>query len=318
MPNKEEKNHLHLNSETPKNPKILITGANGFTGRHACKYFMDANYHVIAVTRKATDQISDRLISYEHCELTDKQAVISLIQRTKPDFLLHLAGQNHVEKSWKDPLGSLEANVLSTAYLLEALRIEDVPCKIIVVGSTLQFNPNDLSSLHHPYSLTKTLQALISQSWERLYGMNVILAKPSNLIGPGVSTGVCSILAKKVIDMEFNNAEKNLNISNLHVRRDFLDVRDAVVAYDILFEKGISGIEYIISSGKFMYLKDLTDALRLYSSVEFGLRTLNNHIEVVDPLKPTLMKKLGWKPQITFEESIKDILLYYRDLESGF
>ena len=132
----------------------------------------------------------------------------------------------------------------------------------------------------------------------------------------GVSNGVCSILGKKVIHMEFNNAEKDLNISNLHVRREFLDVRDAVVAYDILFEKGIPGIEYITSSGKFKYLKDLTDALRLYSSVEFGLRTLNNHIEV-DPLKPNLMKNLVGNLKLLLKNLLKTFFCIIAILKVG-
>lgn len=315
MSNHDEGNQHQLNANPPKYPNIMITGANGFTGTHACQYFMKAKYHVTAVSRNPTHQKSNRLITYEHCDLTNKIAVQNLIEKTKPDFLLHLAGQNQIENSWNNPVASLEANVMSTAYLLEALRNEYPSCKIIVVGSSLDFTPTDITSLQHPFGLTKTLQTLIAQSWEMLYAMNVIIAKPTNLIGPGISNGVCSILAKKVIDMEFHDAEKMLKISNLHVRRDFLDVRDAIVAYDTLFKRGVCGETYTISSGKFQYLKDLTDALRLFSSIEFGIRTLNNHVELVEAIKPTLLKKLGWKPLISFEESIRDTLNFYREIE---
>ncbi|EPD50673.1 NAD-dependent epimerase/dehydratase family protein [Paenisporosarcina sp. FSL H8-0542] len=316
--NNESSSQFPLNAIPLGKPRILITGANGFTGKHACQYFMNENYHVIAVTRMATNQISNRLITYEKCELTDKQAVKMLIKKTKPDFLLHLAGQNHVEASWSDPLGSLEANVFSTAYLLEALRNEESDCRIVVVGSSLEFNPADFSAPHHPYALSKTLQTLIAQSWEMLYGMNVIIAKPSNLIGPGISFGQCSILAKKVVEMEFTNAEKILKVINLHARLDFLDVRDAILAYDTLFQKGIPGKMYVISSGKYKYLKDLINTLRLYSSVEFEIQTLGNYLEVVKPLRPNSINKLGWQPSISFEESIQDILSYYRDVSLGF
>ena len=296
-------------------PRIMITGANGFTGQHACKYFINAGYHVIAITRTNKHTVSDRLISFEHCDLTKKQSVSSLIQKTKPDYLLHLAGQNHVGNSWNDPITSVEANVMATAYLLEALRQEKPTCKIIIVGSTLQFDPNNLSTLLHPYSLSKTIQTLISQSWEALYGMNIIIAKPSNLIGPGVSNGVCSILAKKVIDMELQDAEKILEVNNLYVKRDFLDVRDAIVAYEMLFDYGVSGEVYVVSSGKSRYLKEITDSLRLLSSIEFSIKTLHNNVEKPVEIKPSLLQSMGWKPHIPFEDSMKAILEYYREVE---
>lgn len=295
-------------------PSIMITGANGFTGQHACKYFINAGYHVIAITRTNKHLSSENLITYEHCNLTNKQSVFSLIKKSKPDFLLHLAGQNHVGKSWNDPITSVEANVMSTAYLLEALRHEKPTCKIIIVGSTLQFDPNNLSSLLHPYSLSKTMQTLIAQSWGSLYGMNIIIAKPSNLIGPGESNGVCSILAKKVINMELHDADKILEINNLYVKRDFLDVRDAIAAYEMLFNNGISGEVYVISSGKSRYLKEITDSLRLLSSIEFVIKTLYSSPEKTDEITPTLLQSMGWKPTIPFEDSMKAILDYYREI----
>ncbi len=303
---------LNLNERIP--PSIMITGANGFTGQHACKYFLNAGYHVIAITRTTQNIVSDRLLTYEHCDLTKKKSVLSLIKKTKPDFLLHLAGQNHVGKSWKDPVTSVEANGMSTAYLLEALRLEKPTCKIIIVGSILQFDPNNLSSLHHPYSLSKTIQTLIAQSWEALYGMDVIIAKPSNLIGPGASNGVCSILAKKVIDMELHGAEKTLEVNNLYAKRDFIDVRDAIAAYEMLFDYGFSGEVYVVSSGKSKYLKEITDSLRLLSSIEFTIETLHNSVENTVEIKPSLLQNMGWKPLYSLEDSMKAILDYYREI----
>ncbi|HLG26229.1 MAG TPA: UDP-2-acetamido-2,6-dideoxy-hexulose 4-reductase, partial [Paenisporosarcina sp.] len=59
---------------------------------------------------------------------------------------------------------------------------------------------------------------------------------------------------KKVIDMELHNAEKNLEVNNLYVKRDFSDVRDAIAAYEMLFDYGIFGEDYVVSSGKSRYL----------------------------------------------------------------
>ncbi|MFE0565557.1 NAD-dependent epimerase/dehydratase family protein [Priestia megaterium] len=294
-------------------PKLLITGASGFTGKHACYYFSKAGFEVIAVTR--THSFNEQ-IQTEHCDLTNKEAVRRMIKKIKPQFLLHLAGQNHVGQSWVDPVSSLEANFLSTLYLIEGLRHENPTCKIIVVGSALQFDPKDISTLKHPYSLSKTLQVLIAQSWEGLYDLPIVIAKPSNLIGPGTSNGVCSIFARKIVEMEVKNAEKVLEVSNLHAQRDFIDVRDAVSAYEILLTGGKSGEVYDISSGKSHSLKDVINMFRTLTTVEFDVKSsIESQVEKKVEIIPFKLAGLGWKPIVPFKSSLIDTLNFYRKNE---
>ncbi len=297
-------------------PKLLITGASGFTGRHACSHFSKAGFDVTAVTRHNT--FSNEQIQIEHCDLTDKDAVRRLVKKVKPQYLLHLAGQNHVGQSWIDPVSSLEANSMSTLYLIEALRQERPDCKIVVVGSALQFDPKDISTLTHPYSLSKTLQVLIAQSWEILYNMHIVIAKPSNLIGPGFSSGVCSIFAKKIVDMEENKAEKILEVNNLNAQRDFIDVRDTVSAYETLLRKGKSGETYEIASGKSRSLEEVIHWFKTLTTVDFEVKSkLNEQIKQQVELMPLKLMNLGWKPTIPFQLSLKDILVFYRKNKNG-
>ncbi|WP_299092525.1 NAD-dependent epimerase/dehydratase family protein [uncultured Metabacillus sp.] len=294
-----------------KQPAILITGASGFTGQHACSHFLKAGYHVIAVSRNGS--FSNKKITVEHCDLTIKEDVIKLIKKIKPEYVLHLAGQNHVGKSWSDPISSMEANIMSTAYLLEALRQVNPACKIVVVGSALQFNPNNLSTLTHPYSLSKTLQILIAQSWAALYKMHIVIAKPSNLIGPGFSSGVCSIFAQRIVEMEENAGEKVLEVYNPYVQRDFIDVRDAVTAYEILLNKGSSGEIYDISSGKSRSLDEIIIGYKALTSVDFKVNTqVNNLLEQPVIISTQKLIELGWKQLIPIETSLRDILYFYR------
>ncbi|MEI4770661.1 NAD-dependent epimerase/dehydratase family protein [Psychrobacillus sp. FJAT-51614] len=295
-----------------KKPKIMITGANGFTGVHACHYFKKAGYDVIAVFRTSPARITDERIQMELCDLTDKHQVNRLISRTKPDQVLHLAGQNNVLESWNDPIVSLEANGMSTAYLVDAIRKENYHCKIIVVGSAFQVDLSMTSFLLHPYSLTKTIQTLIAQAWESLYGMDIVIAKPSNLIGPGESKGVCSILAKKVAELEVYDSEKVLTVNNLLAHRDFLDVRDAVSAYEKIFQIGKSGAIYDISSGKSRSLKEVTDTLQNLSKIEMRVHAINNTQEKILVTTNKELLDAGWKPLIPFEKSLEDILNYQR------
>ncbi|WP_144510777.1 NAD-dependent epimerase/dehydratase family protein [Bacillus sp. FJAT-22090] len=294
--------------------RLLITGATGFTGVHACKYFKKAGYEVIAVTRSYPSSVSDDRIHMEQCNLTDKQQVKSLIQKTKPDKVIHLAGKNHVQESWSSPITSFEANVLSTAFLIETIRQENPLCKILIVGSALQFDLGDISTLQNPYSLSKTMQVLIAQSWKALYGMDILIAKPSNLIGPGPSNGICSILAKKTAEMELHGTERILTVNNLFAKRDFIDVRDAVRAYAKILDVGESGKTYEVCSGKPRYLKEITDSLQALSIVNIEIQTLTNEVEKLDVATHSLLGNLGWSPSISFEKSIEDILNYQRKI----
>ncbi|QFG00672.1 NAD-dependent epimerase/dehydratase family protein [Psychrobacillus glaciei] len=292
--------------------RIMITGANGFTGLHACQYFKKAGYDVTAVSRVFPMNLTDERIHMEQCDLTNKNQVKNLISKVKPEQLLHLAGQNNVQDSWNEPITSLEANAMSTAYIIDSIRQENLPCKIVIVGSALQLDLGMYSSFQHPYSLSKTIQVLVAQSWESLYGMDIVIAKPSNLIGPGDSTGVCSILAKKVAEMELHGSQRVLTVNNLFVQRDFIDVRDAVRAYEKLFEIGKSGVIYDITSGQLRSLKEITVALQNLSIVDFKIQTLKNTQENIEVTTSKKLLDAGWSPLISFEKSLEDILNYQR------
>lgn len=296
-----------------KKKKLLITGATGFTGVHACRHFQQAGYEVNGVSRQRLI-IENNLPPIISCELTNKSKLTELIQENKPDKVLHLAGQNHVPSSWVDPIASLEVNTMSTAYLLEAIRLHAPKCKVLVVGSMLEFDINDITTLDHPYSLSKTLQVLVARSWELLYEMDIVIVKPSNLIGPGKSNGVCSILARKVAEMELLGAEKVLKINNLSAQRDFLDVRDAVRGYEILLNKSPSGSVHNLTSGLPRYLKEITSSLQTISSVDFTVEYKEDKLEEkVSKLSSDLL--LENMPAFTpFEQSMEDILYYQRSL----
>ena len=293
--------------------KLLITGATGFTGIHACRHFQKAGYEVIGVSRHPSKIVSEQA-RFESCDLTNKNELTDLIQKYKPDRVLHLAGQNHVPSSWANPISSLEINTMSTANLLEAIRQQTPICKVLVVGSALQFDVNDITTLNNPYSLSKTLQVLVAQSWEILYEMNIVIAKPSNLIGPGNSNGVCSLLARKVAEMELLGAEKVLKVNNLLAQRDFLDVRDAVCGYEILFNKGQTGSIHDMTSGLPRYLKEITSSLQAISSVDFKVESVEDKLEeTVSKLSSDLLLE-NMPAFIRFEKSMEDILNYQRSL----
>ncbi|MBM7603166.1 GDP-4-dehydro-6-deoxy-D-mannose reductase [Metabacillus crassostreae] len=296
-----------------RDSKILITGASGFTGQHACNYFTELGYDVIGVTMNTP--LVNKKVHTEFCDLTNKNNVSLLIKKVKPKYLLHLAGQNHVGESWNEPIKSLEANTMVTAHLLEAVRQENPTCKIVIVGSALQVDPANLSTLPHPYSLSKTLQIVIAQAWAKLYNMHIVIAKPCNLIGPGYSNGVCSLFAQKIVKMEKKMSNKILEVNNLLAQRDFLDVRDAVRAYEILLRRGRSGEIYSFASGKSRSLEEIIDVFKKMTTIDFEVITKVSPVyEKPIEINSSRITRLGWNQVIPFESSIKDIISFYRKI----
>lgn len=299
-----------------KKQRILITGASGFTGIHACSHFQSNGYEVTALCRNHLSAFMVSGVKWKHADLLNKDAINQVLRETKPEFILHLAGQNNVATSWSDPTRTIELNVLATLYLLESTRILLPQCKVVVVGSALQPLYSNVEKVAHPYSLSKMLQEYVAEAWHSLFNLNVVIAKPSNLIGPGPSNGVCSILAKQIVAMEGGKYPQVIEIHS-HQTRDFLDVRDAVQAYEILIQSGIIGETYTICTGKLLSLEQVVENLKKNTSIPFDVTVVSVPSTPAYTAIPSKIIELGWIPEISLEQSIQDIMNYYRKLDKN-
>ncbi|MCR8645192.1 NAD(P)-dependent oxidoreductase [Paenibacillus sp. N1-5-1-14] len=293
--------------------KILITGANGFTGQHACKHFAAIGMDVAAVYRSASKPRSEG--NWYACDLTNLQEVYQLIDQVKPQYILHLAGRNSVPESWKAPILYIESNVLSTMNLMQALRAYP-ECRTLVVGSVMNFPITDTPQPQNPYSLSKTLQVVIAQCWGHLFELNLMIAKPANLIGPGSSNGVCGLLAKKIADCEAGIDRTPFRLSSLYEERDYVDVRDAVCAFEKILLYGDNKATYSICSG---HMHTLGDIVNVYQELirpgvlELEVGQSTSHTAPPKPAGSDALHALGWHPQIAFKQSLLDALNHFRN-----
>ncbi|GAA0851687.1 NAD-dependent epimerase/dehydratase family protein [Bifidobacterium pullorum subsp. gallinarum] len=305
-----------------KDQKILITGAAGFTGLHACDYFVQQGCTVIAAGRNKQALESIQGVIPAVCHLENREQVDILIQESLPDYILHLAGKNSASESWKQPASYMESNVMATIYLLEALRQHCPDSRLVMVGSRLSVDPaKGAAAVPHPYSLSKTFASWSAAAWHGLYNQHIVLAEPSNLIGPGESTGFCTLLARYIAGYETGRNFPLFRISSRYESRDFLDVRDAVAAYSILLQVGTPGMTYPISSGTEHTLGELAEALLLHSqaavpmdwgpeSAPLSLDSLNKGTGGQQGTE--LLRALGWNSQYPLERSLADIMDYAR------
>jgi GDP-4-dehydro-6-deoxy-D-mannose reductase len=324
-----------------KGRRLLITGAAGFTGRHAVRFFSAEGAEVSAVIRRQTaDGASTSALFPEGvkvyvCDLSDRKAVAEMVKEAAPEAVLHLAGNNSVPESWRNPLLYMETNVMATLYLLEAMR--SLPTsRILVAGSRLKYNLGTGEGPPHPYSLSKTLEELVSLAWGTLFKQPILLAEPCNLIGPGPSTGFCSLLAQHIVRSEVLAAGEELSpfkLSSRYALRDFLDVRDAIRAYDCILRRGANGTIYRIDSGKQRELGDIAEQLLSHSvasvPMDWGpdqtvpsvqdneLPQDKQDVPYGNPKLEAEVSSLGWRPEIKLAQSLTDIVEYYRLYRGG-
>ncbi|MBM7586935.1 GDP-4-dehydro-6-deoxy-D-mannose reductase [Bacillus pakistanensis] len=290
--------------------RILITGATGFTGVNACGYFAEIGYEVYGMVHKKIPK--DGKANYVSCDLMNSEEVEEALKNIQPHYVLHLAGQNHSGRSWEEPISTFMANVNGTLNLLEAVRHYSPNADIIVVGSVIDFNPCSLSKPNHPYGLSKYVQTLLSTSWSSLYDLNIKIARPSNLIGPGPSNGICSLLARKIAMNEKKYTSEGFHFHNILDQRDFLDVRDAIRAYHSIFKYGQNVKSYNIASGKDRTILEVVRAFKFLSVADLEITT--DFFQRQEPMYVDIkeIKLLGWEPKYTFQESIKETLNFHR------
>ena len=296
---------------------VLITGAAGFTGRHACNYFRGQGYRVIGAVRSLIGIGQQPGIEYIECDISQYRSVEQLVQRAEADYVLHLGGKNAVKESWEQPLVYMETNVMAVFYLLEALRACGNSARVVLAHSKLRFPLTDQPVPNHPYGLSKSLGGMAALCWSKLFGQEVIIGEPGNLVGPGPSTGICALLAKHIVREERGSKPAPFKLSSGEARRDFLDVRDAIAAYELLLLQGKPGTIYPICSGVERTLRDTALAFCALAKVQIHVEEENGEMPPLSPplaatKPPSDLLDMGWRPLVSWAQSTQDILYYSR------
>lgn len=262
-------------------------------------------------------------------DITDPFSMKRVIAAVKPDRIFHLAAQSYVPVSWIAPAETLHTNIIGEVNLLEAVRAAGIDPKIHVAGSSEEYGfvlpeelpvkeTNPLRPLS-PYGVSKVAQEMLAYQYFRSYGLKTIVTRGFNHEGPRRGeVFVTSSLAKQVAEVEKGLKPPVLYVGDLSSKRDWSDVRDFVRAYWLVSEKGTPGEVYNIGSGVAREVREMLDMLLGMTDVSIEvkvdparLRPSDVKILVCDATK--FRKLTGWQPQIPFEQTMKDLLDYWRE-----
>ncbi len=287
----------------------LVTGSLGFAGTHLCAHLRDAGDDVIGLDRDDGD-------------LTDPDTAARLLAAHRPEVIYHLAGAANVGESWRDPVGTWDANATATLYLLEAARTLDVR-RVLVVSSADVYGTVTEDELPldedapvrptSPYAASKlAAEQVARQAWLG-HGLETIRVRAFNHVGPGQAPGfVAPALAMAIAHNELSG-DTEIPIGNLTPKRDFTDVRDVARAYRLLMDGGEPGDLYCVCSGRDIAIQELADTLVGMATSPMTLVTDPDRYRPVDiPILRGSNRKIhaatGWAPSYSITDTLGDLL----------
>lgn len=246
------------------------------------------------------------------------------IARVRPSAVYHCAGFPHTSGGWTDAATPLRANVLVTDYLLDALRRADRPCRVVLIGSATVYAPGDQAHVEDEslqprtaYALSKLAQEQLARHWLS-EGLAIILTRPFNHTGPRQTASFAApSMARQIALIERGVLEPTIKVGNLGARRDLLDVRDVVRAYAALMAHGVPGTVYNIASEVARPIASVLEALIARARVPVSVvpersRMRPDDTPVLVGNASRLRAATGWAPSIPFEQSMDDLLAYWR------
>jgi GDP-4-dehydro-6-deoxy-D-mannose reductase len=300
--------------------RVLVTGATGFVGRHLLLALRAGGHEPIAVggPRDASPALT--------LDLLDPDAVCRAVDAAAPDAIAHLGGQAFVPQSIADPLGTLAVNATGSAHVLEAARAYHVrtgkPLRVLIVSSAevygiqrperMPLDENAVARPGNPYAASKLAAEAFALAWQRSYGLDCLVARPFNHIGPGqdVRFAVASF-ARQLADIAAG-APPVMHVGNLEAQRDFLDVRDVVAAYVLLLANGRAGEVYNICSGRPVAIREVLRQLITIARVPVEVRDdpermRSSDLPILSGDATKLRAETGWEPHYSLAASLRDI-----------
>lgn len=314
--------------------KVLITGIAGSGGSYLTEYIVQNHpeVEVFGMSRWHTNVVDnlnlvrDKIRLYE-TDLLDFSSILTVLRSVKPDAIFHLASHANVRTSFITPLAVLHNNVMGTANLFEAIKVSglhpliqlcstsevygQVDPKRVPITEDTPMNPVNI------YAVSKTAQDLLGLTYFKSYGMSIIRTRMFTYLNPRRADLFASAFARQVARIELGFQKKLLH-GNLDSVRTMIDVRDATKAYwdAVLYCK--PGEVYNIGGSTIMKVGEFLEKLIELSGMRIPCCLDTSLVRPVDvtlqiPSVEKFKKQTGWEPEVSFEDSMANLLQYWRE-----
>ncbi len=311
-------------------PRIMVTGCNGFVGKHLISYFIKNKCCVGGLDRDEKGLPS--LAVYYPVDILDKKSILEVFRDFCPTHVIHLAAVTFVPDSLKNIDNTIQINVQGTVNLLQSIdKIDNKETfsRFLYISSADVYNTvasggpfteDDHPHPENPYAISKLSGEYLCEFFQQRHHIPSFIVRPFNHTGPGQSEKfVCSDFARQVALIEKEKQEPVIRVGNLNHARDFLDVRDVVRAYHALLfhESNKTSSVFNVSSGKCFRIKWLLDTLLAHASVDIEVVIDKKKYRPGESIMQGTYDKLfhgtGWQPSFSMEKTLFDLLQWWRE-----
>jgi len=307
--------------------KLLITGGLGFVGSHLVDSLVKKNHKIMILTKtlskKKNIKKSAKKIQIEKIDLTNFQQLGKIIEKFKPDVIIHLAGNASHSKSFENPLKDIDSNAKTTLFMLEKIRKLNTQCKFIL-GSTfivigkpkkLPVNENTPCNPTTIYGTNRLSSEYFCKIYHEVYGLHTNIFRITNSYGPREQI----IPKKNAVNFLIYKSFKKEEISIYNQGkffRDFIYIDDVISGINIILKKGKSGELYWISSGKRTWFYEFGDILEKTTGCKVKYSETPVYTKKVDVgnfvASNSKLRKLGWSPKISVDVGVKKTLKFFQ------
>jgi len=276
---------------------------------------------------RALARVQQAITLYEG-DIEDAYAVADAVAQAAPDYVFHLAAQSYPSASWGAPVATMRANVEGTVHLLEAVRRHAPQAKVHIAGSSAQYGvvaPDaiPISESHpmrpaSPYGISKVAQELLGLQYFDSYGVHTVVTRSFNHVGPrqGDRTAI-QTFCRQLALIEAGRQDPVLWVGNLEPRRDYTHVDDVARALWALIQAAPGGTVYNMCSGVATRIGDIVDMAVAQTHTAVEVRVDQSRLRPVDePIlcgdNRRLREVTGWQPRISMEQTVAELLTYWR------
>ncbi|GMV82370.1 MAG: GDP-mannose 4,6-dehydratase [Planctomycetota bacterium] len=313
--------------------RVLITGSEGFAGSHLADHCLAQGDEVWGTCRPGArvsnlahilDQITLRV-----GDLTKPQFIRDVLGEARFDAIFHLAGISFVPEAELQPGRCYEVNLLGGLHVLEGIRTMQHHARVVVASSADVYGqvPEDRMPIKETepfapaniFAAGKAALELAVRPLVSTYGMQIVIVRPFNHTGPRQRTDfVCSTFAQQVALCEAGRQDKIL-VGDLTPKRDFSDVRDIIRGYRLMALHGQPGDAYNLASGQSVSAEQILQILMKMARIEVKVENDPQRMrrtQVMDHRGSyeKVHACCGWKPEVPFEKTLRDLLNHHRDL----
>lgn len=304
--------------------RVLITGITGMIGMHVANACRKRGYETFGIARNSVESrlkaVQDPSII--RCDVLDRDNLMKVFNKVKPDIVFHFAAQAYNGYSWDCENLTHLTNITGTVNLLRCAR-EVVPdAKIVLACSSAEYGDITIEDCPlkedrllkpiTPYGVSKLATEALGHQYFCNYGMKIYLPRLFIHVGTGhpPATAIQNF-ARQIAMMKKGKQEPVMKAGNLDSSRDFIDVRDGVEALMIILDKGKPGVPINVCNNELVSLKEVLDILIKISGqkfiIELDKELLRPSDEKVLLGDNSRLKSLGWKRKYSMEQTLIDV-----------